>query len=190
MNPCYIMTFVLGGFSQALARSLRQLLRPFFLPPGSMAPRLAAPQSHPVSLKKLPPPPQTILKRLYDLASIVATQLVLNFIVVPFIVLEISSSLAVWATIAYYGAFLIFIPLLGLNFLGGAKFLKRALKRRDERASKNEREGKTEGEERVRYEQAVEEKRLRRGEGVPALGLEPLGLDDSDEEKKEIKKER
>ncbi|KAM0749795.1 MBOAT-domain-containing protein [Meredithblackwellia eburnea MCA 4105] len=33
INPCYLLTFVLGGFYQSLGRSLRALVRPFFLPP-------------------------------------------------------------------------------------------------------------------------------------------------------------
>lgn len=82
------MTFVLGGFCQALNRSLRAGLRPFFLPPGALsvpnpaaatstAPKVKVDKSTPTPRIKMAAPPQTPLKRVYDVAGTFATQIVL-----------------------------------------------------------------------------------------------------------------
>ena len=112
-----------------------------------------------------------MLKWAYDLSTIAFTQAVLNFIVVPFIVLEVGPSIQVFASVNYYGLFLIFVPFFLLQ-VGGAQVLKSALKRRNEGASKGDRESRVEREGRREFERDLEVKRKARGEGIPALGVE------------------
>ena len=108
---------------------------------------------------------------MYDAVTIVATKVALNFIVVPFIVLEVSSSLQVWNSVGNYGLYMIAGPFLVLHF-GGAAYLRGALKRREEHASRSERESQTEETTRIEWERLQEIKRANRGEGIPALGIE------------------
>lgn len=100
--------------------------------------------------------------------TIVATKVALNFIVVPFIVLEVSSSLQVWSSVNHYGLYMIGVPFLVLHF-GGAAYLRGVLKRRDAHASRSD---QTEEANRVEWERLQEIKRANRGEGIPALGIE------------------
>lgn len=193
-----MLTFILGGFCQSLARTARKLLRPFFLPLGSTAPRPVVPaapvldaegKSSPTKLatpKKVTPPPQTLVKWAYDGLTIIVTKVALNFIVVPFIVLEVSSSLQVWSSVNHYGLYMIGVPFLVLHF-GGAAYLRGALKRREEHASRSERESQAEESDRIEWERLQEIKRANRGEGIPALGIElDFEAVESGEGKKEL----
>lgn len=194
VNPCYLMTFVLGGFCQSLGRSLRSLIRPFFLPPGSVplsksatAPSIPlAPSTGPAALpkgavntvphptiidarKKMVAPPQTPLKWFYDILGIVCTQLALNFAVAPFMLLSVEGSLAAWKVVNYYGLFLVGVPILALK-LGLAGVLKRALRKRDEGAVRS-----ADGDEerrRLAWEREEQRKRLARGEGIASIGMD------------------
>lgn len=188
------MTFVLGGFCQSLGRSLRSLIRPFFLPPGSVplsksatAPSLpSAPPTpateevepklntvnHPTvadAPKKMVAPPQTPLKWAYDIAGIVATQLALNFAVAPFMLLSVQGSLAAWASVNYYGLFLVGIPILALK-LGLTGALKQALKKRDEKAVREA--GGEEERKRLAWEREEQRKAAARGKGIPSMGMD------------------
>ncbi|GAA5862519.1 hypothetical protein JCM8547_002091 [Rhodosporidiobolus lusitaniae] len=188
VNPCYLMTFVLGGFCQALNRSLRAGLRPFFLPPGALsvpnpaAAPITAPDvkvdkaAAPAGKVKIAAPPQTPAKTLYDILGTVATLVVLNFAVVPFLLLDVPSSLAAWRAVHYYGLVLVFVPFTLLNLLGGLRYIKAAQKKRDacagaggKKASKEEQEQERK---RVEWERNEEEKRKRRGEGFASMGLD------------------
>ncbi|GAA6000668.1 hypothetical protein JCM10207_004601 [Rhodosporidiobolus poonsookiae] len=185
VNPCYLMTFVLGGFAQSLNRALRAGLRPFFLPPGALS--NPSPSAAPAATAgvdavaknavapakaKVPPPPQTALKTLYDIGGTVCTLFVLNFAVVPFLLLDVRSSLAAWRAVHFYGLHLVFVPFVLLNWLGGLATLKRMQKKRDAAAAKPSAGEKKAEEERVRWEKQEEEKRRRRGEGVPSMGMD------------------
>ncbi|GAA6004044.1 lysophospholipid acyltransferase [Rhodotorula paludigena] len=201
INPCYLMTFVLGGFAQALNRSLRAGLRPFSLPPGAtQAPNPVAASPPPIpklavetkknggsvpARVKIAPPPQTPLKIAYDVAGTLSTSVVLNFAVVPFLLLDVRSSIEAWRQVSFYGLYLVFVPFLALNILGGLAHLKRLQRKRDARAAS--RQGKLSAEEReqerkrVEWEKQEEEKRVRRGEGVPSLGLDVEGMVEEEE---------
>ncbi|BGP37287.1 Lysophospholipid acyltransferase [Rhodotorula kratochvilovae] len=209
VNPCYLMTFVLGGFAQAVNRSIRAGLRPFFLPPGALqAPNPASASPPPLpkidlvqngqtakedkdakivpvpgtrQRVKLAAPPQTPLKIAYDIAGTLATQAVLNFAVVPFLTLEASASLKAWHAVRFYGLFLVFVPFTLLNVLGGLGFLKRLQRRRDARAAKRTRAEDEAEQRRVAWEKEEEGKRQRRGEGVPSLGMDVEGLVEEEE---------
>ncbi|GAA6038523.1 hypothetical protein JCM8097_004611 [Rhodosporidiobolus ruineniae] len=203
VNPCYLMTFVLGGFCQALNRSLRAGLRPFFLPPGALSnpSPAAAPSTTAGDVKvkavaadgkvaapkvKVAAPPQTALKTLYDIVGTLSTLVVLNFAVVPFLLLDTKASLAAWSTVHYYGLWLVFVPFLALNMGGGLRFLKGLQKQRDAKASRKLTKQEQEQERgRVEYEQQQEEKRRRRGEGVPSMGMDVERM--MEEEEKEEK---
>ncbi|SCV72442.1 BQ2448_3979 [Microbotryum intermedium] len=203
VNPCYLMTFVLGGLLQSTGRSMRALVRPFFLPPGAVtvsrspAPSINAstasvdattpPVTEPE--KPVPPklaaPPQTPLKWIYDIAGIIVTQLALNFAVAPFMLLTVHGSLAAWHSVSYYGILMVLIPTIALR-LGLAKTLEQQLKARNAAAEKmNDSEEKK----RVEWEQEVERKRMRRGVGVASLApdVEELLLEEEREEARSAK---
>ncbi|GAA5928633.1 hypothetical protein JCM3775_004589 [Rhodotorula graminis] len=225
VNPCYLMTFVLGGFCQALNRSLRAGLRPFFLPPGALqAPNPLSASAPPLPkldiLKhkqaveaakkeggaaaaavvkvpgtservKLAAPPQTPLKVAYDVAGTLATQAVLNFAVVPFLLLNVHSSMLAWRSVSFYGLALVFVPFVLLNFLGGLPMLKRAQRKRDAEAAKRHKRTTADDEQerrRVEWEKSEEDKRRRRGEGVPSLGIDVEELVE-EEEREERRRE-
>ncbi|KAL8279887.1 hypothetical protein RQP46_007737 [Phenoliferia psychrophenolica] len=180
INPCYLLTFVLGGFYQSVGRSLRKLVRPFFLPP-AFSPTVPVPSSSTTSTPSSTtsssrpsfiPPPQTPQKWIYDLLGIAATQAGINFIVTPFCVLDVGRSFAAWGSVGYYGIWAVLVPMALLN-LGGAKWLSKEIKKRDARAGKGGREEERKmEEERVRWEKSQEEKRVKRGEGVASLGMD------------------
>ncbi|GAA5870751.1 hypothetical protein JCM16303_001576 [Sporobolomyces ruberrimus] len=184
-NPCYLLTFVLGGFAQSLGRLLRNNIRPFFLPPGSTitSPSHAtpapipsvkidpsAPITAPTEKIKLRAPPQTPLKTVYDIVGIVCTQLVLNFAVTPFLLLDVPKTLLAWKTVGYYGLTLVFLPTLLFN-LGLAKTLKGLIRKRDSKEKRTKEEEESERK-RLEWEKSEEEKRVRRGEGVPGIGMD------------------
>ncbi|GAA5924596.1 lysophospholipid acyltransferase [Sporobolomyces koalae] len=200
-NPCYLLTFVLGGFAQSLGRLLRNHIRPFFLPPGSTAkptsPAHATPAPIPTvkldsSAPTLPEkvkvraPPQSLLKTVYDIVGIVSTQLVLNFAVVPFLLLDVPSTLQAWKTVGWYGLIMVFGPTLVFN-LGLAKSLKSKIKKRDARAERTHEEEENERL-RLAWEKSEEDKRQRRGEGVPGMGMDIETM--MEEEERLAKKEQ
>ncbi|KAJ6134253.1 Lysophospholipid acyltransferase [Penicillium sp. IBT 18751x] len=81
--PGYYMTFVLGSFIQTAAKNFRRHVRPFFLTPDGSKP--------------------TPYKRYYDILSWVATQFILAFTVLPFVLLSFGDSMTVWSRVYYYG---------------------------------------------------------------------------------------
>ncbi|KAJ5545390.1 Membrane bound O-acyl transferase MBOAT [Penicillium sp. DV-2018c] len=109
--PGYYMTFVLGSFIQTVAKNFRRYVRPFFLTPDGTKP--------------------TPNKRYYDILSWFATQLTLNFAVVPFILLNFQDSLTVWSRIYFYGIINCAVPLLAFaSFSPLRAYLVAQLKRR------------------------------------------------------------
>ncbi|KAH8919908.1 MBOAT-domain-containing protein, partial [Atractiella rhizophila] len=106
-NPCYYLTFFLGGFAQNLGKLLRKNIRPFFLPPGYL---LIKPGQ--------PTPPTGALKAFYDIVGIISVQLVLNFAVVPFMLQDFRQSFTAWNNVNWYGLILVF-GISGFFWCGG-----------------------------------------------------------------------
>ncbi|KAF7331726.1 Lysophospholipid acyltransferase [Mycena kentingensis (nom. inval.)] len=99
----YYLTFLTGGFVSSIARLARANFRPLVLPaPGARS---------------------SIWKRLYDVLGGLVTLLLLNYTVIPFMVLAIDSSLLAWARVAFYGHFIILGTML-FFYTGGAKFCR------------------------------------------------------------------
>lgn len=187
VNPCYLMTFVLGGFCQAVNRSLRAGVRPFALPPGALTtpssigtpvpmPKVNvqpgdknAPPPRNLPKVKLQPPPQTPIKTLYDIVGTICTLTTLNFAVVPFLLLDARLSIRAWREVDFYALYMIFVPFLVLNVFGGVGVLKKYQKRRDRKRTEREEEQEKR---RIEWEAREERKRKLRGEGLPSLGLD------------------
>lgn len=125
--PLFATAFVFGGFLQGLGRILRKNVRPFVLPPDY--PLLD--ESRKAAAEK------TTIKRIYDILSIIAVHLTLNFAIIPFIILDLRLSMEVWRVLHYYGIFLTFIPLLAFRFGLQAK-CKNALKVKAQKAGVTE----------------------------------------------------
>ncbi|GAA5976711.1 hypothetical protein JCM5350_006728 [Sporobolomyces pararoseus] len=202
-NPCYLLTFVLGGFAQSLGRLLRNHIRPFFLPPGSTitSPAHATPApipsvkidpskpvSAPLEKVKIRAPPQTPIKTAYDVVGIVCTQLVLNFAVTPFLLLDVPKTLTAWKTVGWYGLFMVFVPTLAFNF-GLKKKLRSLIKKRDAKEQRTKEEEENE-KKRLEWERAEEEKRVNRGEGVPGIGMDIENLMKEEERLAKLEEER
>lgn len=79
----------------------------------------------------------TIIKKIYDVLSIISVHLTLNFAIIPFIVLDLAPSMEVWKRLNYYGLFLTFVPLLAFR-LGLEQTCKKALKQRAQQAGVTE----------------------------------------------------
>ncbi|KAH7105600.1 endoplasmic reticulum protein [Auriculariales sp. MPI-PUGE-AT-0066] len=112
--PGYYVMFVFAGFIQTLARLCRTLLRPLVLPP-TVATKTGG---------KPLPPPQTLVKRLYDISGVVCSILILNYVASAFQLLEVGKVIHVWSIVGWYGNIVV---ALGLAFFygGGAKVLRR-----------------------------------------------------------------
>lgn len=110
------------------------------------------------------------MKTVYDIVGIVCTQLVLNFAVTPFLLLDVPKTLLAWKTVGYYGLTLVFLPTLLFN-LGLAKTLKGLIRKRDSKEKRTKEEEESERK-RLEWEKSEEEKRVRRGEGVPGIGMD------------------
>ncbi|KAK4056260.1 Lysophospholipid acyltransferase [Microbotryomycetes sp. JL221] len=209
VNPCYLMTFVLGGLYQSIGRSLRACVRPFFLPPGSvpLAPSHKPPSATtpspakegkqevstpPIPVVKTPPPPQTPLKWAYDVVGIVMTQLALNFAVTPFMLLSVRVSWQAWKVVYFYGLVLAVVPMVVFNF-GLAKHLRRTLKKREEKASS--RAATEEEKKQLQWEQKYagerERKRLARQEsGIPSIAPDVERMMEEEEREERMRAER
>ena len=122
-NPTYYVTFVLGGLFQSLGRTMRKNVRPFFLPADYA---LLSPEQKKAA-------DRAPIKRVYDVLSTIAVLVSLNFIVIPFILLEIAPTLKAWSQVGYYGLFLCAVPSLAFN-LGLGRDLKRRQKARAQKA--------------------------------------------------------
>jgi lysophospholipid acyltransferase len=96
----------MGGFITAAARQARSNIRPLLLPPASN------PNASP-----------TLLKRLYDLAGIILSAMILNYAASPFILLSAKDSILTWQRLGWYGHIVIMGSLV-FFYAGGAKFFK------------------------------------------------------------------
>ncbi|RHZ49968.1 hypothetical protein Glove_508g65 [Diversispora epigaea] len=93
--PGYYLTFISGAFFQSLHRKFRRHVRPIFL-----APRFAH------------------LKSLYDFLGWLATQSIINYLVIPFNLLTLKNSLQVWSNLYFCGHLVILFS--HIAFLLGA----------------------------------------------------------------------
>lgn len=115
--PGYYMAFVYGGFCQSVARSLRRSLRPRFFED----PRQASGLTSRAATRKL-----TAWQLTYVGLSIASVHLSLAFAASAFILLDVKTILAGWASLYFYGIWsvlgLVLAFRLGLGkFLSGAK---------------------------------------------------------------------
>jgi lysophospholipid acyltransferase len=112
---------------QSLGRKIRANVRPFVLPPDYQL--LDEAQKQAVE--------RTPTKRIYDLLSIIAVQVTLNFAIIPFIMLDLAPSMEAWKRLHYYGLFLTFLPLLAFK-LGLQEKLKSVQRVRAKKAGVTE----------------------------------------------------
>ncbi|KAI0080680.1 MBOAT-domain-containing protein [Panus rudis PR-1116 ss-1] len=108
----YYLAFATGAFAQTVGRLCRTYIRPLFLPASYVAARGA------------PPPPQTFLKRAYDVIGIVNTLIVLNYMAGPFMLSTIENCLITWSRLWWYGHFLLGGALV-FFYCGGIRMLRR-----------------------------------------------------------------
>ncbi|KAI9024602.1 MBOAT, membrane-bound O-acyltransferase family-domain-containing protein [Hyaloraphidium curvatum] len=104
--PGYYMTFLSLAVMISLSRTIRNSVRPLFVSPSPLAQ----------------------YKRLYDLATWLTTQLVVNYTVAPFMLLTWHKSWSAWAGVGYWGHIAALLLKLALMF-GGERELA-ALRRR------------------------------------------------------------
>ncbi|KZT72694.1 MBOAT-domain-containing protein [Daedalea quercina L-15889] len=107
----YYLTFAFGGFIQTAQRLCRRHIRPLFLPATY------------VTEKGAPPPPQNTIKRVYDIAGTFISILILNYTVIPFMLLDVRHSLAGWANLRWYGHWVVGGTLV-FFYAGGTGLLK------------------------------------------------------------------
>ncbi|KAG0151527.1 hypothetical protein CROQUDRAFT_86539 [Cronartium quercuum f. sp. fusiforme G11] len=92
--PAYFLVFISGAFVQALGRSFRRSIRPFFI--------------------------NTSLKPVYDIIGLLAVQTNLNYIVIPFLLLDVRNSIEAWNRLGWYGHLATGLPII-LLWAGGEK---------------------------------------------------------------------
>lgn len=110
LEPGYYLSFILAGFMQSAAKTLRKHLRPvFFAQPNVPNPTFA--NVHTFSVPQLA----------YCTASVLTSQATLNYAVAPFMLLELRASIAGWKAVYFYGHILTFVTILAFqNGLGRA----------------------------------------------------------------------
>jgi len=116
----YYLTFVFAGFIQSAQRSVRTLLRPLVLP----ASATAAGKSSTAPVVRA-----GFKKKAYDILGTVTTMLIVNYAVIPFIILDFGPSIEGWRRAHWYGHILV---ALALSFfrVGGGDWLKGLQKKR------------------------------------------------------------
>lgn len=137
VNPAYYATFVLGSFIQSLAKQMRRFVRPLVAeppPPDSNKQQTAAQRENTISA-------YLFAKSVYDVLGSALTQCMVNYIVVPFVMLDMNSSIDAvcplsdflelaegldytqWRRVWFFGHWLTILPLLFFT-LGGRIVLK------------------------------------------------------------------
>ncbi|KAJ1033143.1 hypothetical protein NDA13_001141 [Ustilago tritici] len=110
LEPGYYLSFILAAFMQSAAKMLRRHLRPIFF----AQPNVANPTFSNVSTYS----PEQLL---YCTASVIVSQLTLNYAVAPFMLLELKASIAAWKAVYFYGHVLTFLAIMAFqNGLGNA----------------------------------------------------------------------
>ncbi|EGF97071.1 membrane bound O-acyltransferase protein [Melampsora larici-populina 98AG31] len=113
--PAYFFVFLSGGVLQALARSIRRSIRPFFLNSSSTL----------------------ALKSSYDFLSLILTQTNLNYLVIPFVLLDLKKSYLAYRLIGFYGHLSVGILLIFLWGFGFEKVLIKKLSNSSDLVTKN-----------------------------------------------------
>ena len=103
LNSGYYLTFVYGGFLQNLGRIIRKCVRPLFL---------VNKPSDRLQIRK---------KNLYDFCSVLTVQILINFAVIPFLILDFKQSLVAWTSVYNYGLVIVGFSFVYFKFLGGVK---------------------------------------------------------------------
>lgn len=102
--PGYYLTFVLGGLLQSVGRSMRAHLRPFVFT------NVRAPNPTFSTLANYSP-----AQLVYCTLSVILVQLTVDFTALPFIMLDVRSSLAGWCALYYYGLLAAIIPMIAVR---------------------------------------------------------------------------
>lgn len=110
VNVCYFMTFILGSLIQSLAKQMRRHVRPFFLPSAEAAANGAREQGPTAPTQSQDQQSkEAVLKFIYDVAGTVLTQCMLNYIVLPFVVLDVKQSLVAVRSPVFFAVLNIFL---------------------------------------------------------------------------------
>ncbi|KAF8580586.1 MBOAT-domain-containing protein [Ramaria rubella] len=133
----YYLTFLLGGFITAAGRSCRANLRPLVLPPALVS---SKPQSDSPRTEPHPSPPPTLVKKIYDFTGSLASLMILNFAVAPFIIGDFYDSIEMWRRMDWYGLWMVGGTLLFFS-LGGKRWTTSIIQSRIRRAEKRREEG-------------------------------------------------
>lgn len=104
---CHAVTFISASFFSSLGKRLHKEVRPIFFKEDSKS--------------------AVWTQHAYILASIICTQLTLNYCVAPFMVLSGMDSIRIWRSLAWYGHIMCFGPML-FFWLGGSRVLRNAAK--------------------------------------------------------------
>jgi lysophospholipid acyltransferase len=117
--PGYYLAFVTAGMVQYIGKQFRHLFRPYFLPADDPAAALKLPKWH----------SQPLAKRAYDIVGWFLVQVNLNYLVAPFLLLELKPSIMAWHRMYWYThvqiAFFLIVMRLGLR-----RWLRKGLKPR------------------------------------------------------------
>lgn len=128
LEPGYYMSFVLAGFMQSAAKMLRRHVRPmFFGEPNVPNPTFSNMLTYSGS------------QLAYCTASVVVSQVTLNYAVAPFMLLEFKASLGGWKAVYFYGHILTLVTIVAFqNGLGKALDRKRGKVRLDRKKTDGE----------------------------------------------------
>jgi len=110
----------MGGFITTVARLARSSLRPLFLPVVSETTGHKSANGHDARSSQSS---ASLFKMAYDVAGTICTILMVNFICVPFILLNLSDGIEAWRRLGWYGLWMIFGG-MALFYGGGAAWLK------------------------------------------------------------------
>lgn len=106
--PGYYFTFVLGGLLQSVGRSARSHFRPLAFKD------VRSPNPTPSTLTKF-----NAVQLAYCAVCILATQLTMDFAVLPFMLLEVKKSWAGWGELYYFGILAALIPMIAFRLGAG-----------------------------------------------------------------------
>lgn len=125
--PGYYVAFVLGGFCQSAARSLRKNLRPRVFQDPAQSGNLKSF----TSIRGFDP-----LQIVYVLLSIAAVHTTLCFAAMAFILLDLQTIFAAWASLYFYGIIMVLGLMVGFRFglgryLSGSKHVVKDPKKRE-----------------------------------------------------------
>ncbi|BEI86596.1 hypothetical protein CcaverHIS002_0608830 [Cutaneotrichosporon cavernicola] len=120
--PGYYLAFVTAGMVQYVGKQFRHLVRPYFLAPTDPAAALKLPKWH----------SQPLAKRMYDIVGWFLVQINLNYLVAPFLLLELKPSIMAWHRMYWYTHVQIALFLTVMRF-GTRRWLRSGLKPREKK---------------------------------------------------------